>query len=340
MVGEVDTPAGPVPQVATNLNMADHLGAIRARLGIQRMHYAVEPGLYAVGSPTAESPVFVSANYKLSFDHLRRELEGIDGWIMVIDTKGINVWCAAGKGTFGTDEIVNRIEATHLSEVVNHRSIIVPQLGAPGVSAHQVKQRSSFRVIYGPVRARDIREFLDTGMKTSPAMRRVLFTIGDRTVLVPMELVQWSPLAISIAAVLFFLTGLSRNSYALPGLGGIREVCLLLIAFVASGALVPILLPWLPGRALSWKGTTVGLILAILLVVLGFIPSAQLTGRLETGAWVLLMSAIGAFMAMNFTGATTYTSLSGVKKEMRVALPLQIVAAVLGLGLWVTARFV
>jgi acetyl-CoA decarbonylase/synthase complex subunit gamma len=84
----------------------------------------------------------------------------------------------------------------------------------------------------------------------------------------------------------------------------------------------------------------VGLILAILLVVLGFIPSAQLTGRLETGAWVLLMSAIGAFMAMNFTGATTYTSLSGVKKEMRVALPLQIVAAVLGLGLWVTARFV
>ena len=340
IVGKVETPLGSIPQVATHLNMADRLGAIKARLGIQRMHYAVEPGLYAVGSPTAESPVFVSANYKLSFDHLRRELEGIDCWIMVIDTKGINVWCAAGKGTFGTDEIVNRIEATHLSEVINHRSIIVPQLGAPGVSAHQVKQRSSFRVIYGPVRARDIREFLDAGMKTSPAMRRVLFNISDRTVLVPMELVQWSPLAISIAAVLFFLTGLSRNSYALPGLGGIREVCLLLIAFVASGALVPILLPWLPGRALSWKGTTVGLILAILLVVLGFIPSAQLTGRLETGAWVLLMSAIGAFMAMNFTGATTYTSLSGVKKEMRVALPLQIVAAVLGLGLWVTARFV
>ncbi len=336
----METSLGSIPRVATHLSGTDQLGAIKARLGIQRMHYAVDPGLYAVGSPTAESPVFVSANYKLSFDHLRRELEGINGWIMVIDTKGINVWCAAGKGTFGTDEIVRRIEVTQLSKVVNHRSVIVPQLGAPGVSAHQVKQRSSLRVIYGPVRARDIREFLEAGMKTSPAMRRVLFNIADRAVLIPMELVQWGLLAIIIAVVLFFLTGLSQNSYTLPGLAGVREACLLLIAFVSGGALVPIFLPWLPGKALSWKGTTVGLIMAVLLVVIGFIPSAQLTGQLETGAWVLLMPAIGAFMAMNFTGATTYTSLSGVKKEMRVALPLQIVAAVLGLGLWVTARFV
>lgn len=340
IVGKVETPLGSIPRVSTYLNMTDRLGAVKARLGIQRMHYAIEPGLYAVGSPTTESPVFVSANYKLSFDHLRRELEGIDGWIMVIDTKGINVWCAAGKGTFGTDEIVNRMEITQLYEIVNHRSIIVPQLGAPGVSARKVKQQSSFCVIYGPVRAHDIREFLNAGMKTSPAMRKVLFNIGDRAVLIPMELVQWGLIAICIAVVLFFLTGLSRDGYTLPGPAGGHEACLLLSAFVASGVLVPILLPWLPGRSLSWKGMTVGLILAIILIALGFISTAQLAGRVETGAWVLLMPAIGAFMAMNFTGATTYTSLSGVKKEMRVALPLQIVAAVLGLGLWITARFI
>lgn len=339
IVGKVETPLGPIPQVTTRLDVADRLGAIKARLGLQRMHYTVDPGLYAVGSPTADSPVFVSANYKLSFDHLRRELEAIDGWIMVIDTKGINVWCAAGKGTFGTDEIVHRIELTQLSRVVNHREIIVPQLGAPGVSAHQVKQRSSFRVIYGPVRARDIREFLDAGMKSSPAMRRVLFNIGDRAVLVPMELVQLSPFAFFIAAVLFFLTGLSRNGYTLPGMDGAREAGLLFLAFLAGGALVPICLPWLPGRALSWKGTAAGLVLAIILVIIGFIPSAQLTGQLETAAWVLLMPAIGAFMAMNFTGATTYTSLSGVKKEMHFAVPSQILASILGFGLWVTARF-
>ena len=339
MVGEVSTPAGAVPTVAAHLDRADRLSAVRVRLGLGRMRYVIEPGLYAVGSPTAESPVFVSANYKLSFDHLRRELEGIDGWIMVIDTKGINVWCAAGKGTFGTKEIVNRIEVTRLSEIVSHRQIIVPQLGAPGVAAHEVKRRSSFRVIYGPVRARDIPEFLKAGMKTSAEMRRVLFNIGDRLVLVPMELVQWSRYAFFIAVILFLLTGLSLNGYVFPGLAGGRAVLLFFLAFLAGGALVPVFLPWLPGRAFSWKGMVMGLLLAAVLLVVGLIPSSGIAGQLETAAWLLLMPAIGAFMAMNFTGATTYASLSGVKREMRFAVPSQSVAAVLGFALWVIARF-
>jgi CO dehydrogenase/acetyl-CoA synthase gamma subunit (corrinoid Fe-S protein) len=70
----------------------------------------------------------------------------------VLDTQGINVWCAAGKGTFGTDELVHRIEATQLHDVVRHRVLILPQLGAPGVAAHDVKKRSGFTIEYGPVR--------------------------------------------------------------------------------------------------------------------------------------------------------------------------------------------
>ena len=339
IVGEVSTPAGIIPRVATHLTAADLMGAVGVRIGLRRMRYMVEPGLYAVGVPTVESPVFVSANYKLSFDHLRRELTGIDGWIMVIDTKGINVWCAAGKGTFGTDEITHRIEVTRLSEVVNHRQIILPQLGARGVAAHEVKRCSSFRVIYGPVRARDIPEFLVAGMKTLPKMRRVLFNIGDRLVLVPLELIQWSRYTFFIAIGLFLLAGLNRHGYTFPGLIGGREVLLLFLAFLVTGTLVPVFLPWLPGRALSWKGMVIGLALAVVLVILGIIPSAQVGGRLETAAWMLLMPAIGAFMAMNYTGTTTYTSLSGVKKEMRFAVPSQIVSATLGFGLWITARF-
>jgi hypothetical protein len=339
ITGEVETPVGRIPRVATDLNRLDKLGTIKVRAGLQRMHYSIDPGLYAVGNPTADSPVFVSANYKLSFDSLRRELDGINGWIIVIDTKGINVWCAAGKGTFGTEEIIKRIESTRLADVVNHRQIIVPQLGAPGVSAHEVKKRSSFRVIYGPVRAHDIPEFLATGMKTTAEMRQVNFNLRDRMVLIPVELVQWSPFAMAAALVFFFLTGISRNGYALPGWAGGREVLTVILAFITGSALVPILLPWLPGRALSLKGMTAGLLFAIALVLAGLIPSAQTGGQLETAAWILLMPAIAAFTAMNFTGSTTYTSLSGVKKEMRFAVPAQIIVAALGLSLWVTARF-
>ena len=97
------------------------------------MRYRVDPGLYSLGSPTAEAKVFVTANYKLSFDHLRKGLNGLDAWILVLDTKGINVWCAAGKGTFGTDELVRRIGSEKLTEKVSHKNLIVPQLGAPGL---------------------------------------------------------------------------------------------------------------------------------------------------------------------------------------------------------------
>ena len=179
------TAVGEVQRVATTLRFEDRLGAWKARWGIGRMSYVVQPGLYAVGSPTSESLVFVSANYKMSFDRLRSQLTGRDGWIMVLDTEGINVWCAAGKGTFGTDEIVKRAEATRLAEVVSHRTLVLPQLGA-----HEVKRRTGCRVVYGPVRAQDLPAFLDAGMKATPEMRRVRFPIRDRIVLVPVELVM------------------------------------------------------------------------------------------------------------------------------------------------------
>lgn len=337
--GEMVTDIGIIPQVSTRIDIKDWLGAIKVRLGLQRMDYTIEPGLYAVGSPSDKSHVFVSANYKLSFDNLRRGLEGINCWILVLDTNGINVWCAAGKGTFSANEIIHRIDVTRLSRLVSHRQIIVPQLGASGVAAHEVKRRSSFRVVYGPVRARDISDFLNAGMKTSLSMRQVNFNINDRLAVAPLELIQWGRYFFFIAIALFFLTGLNSTGYVFPGADGGREVLLLLIAFITNGIFVPMLLPWLPGRALSLKGMVMGLIIAAGLVIIGLIPSDGVAGKLEVAAWVLLIPTIGSFLAMNFTGSTPYTSLSGVKREMRFAVPLQIIFAITGLILWMVARF-
>jgi acetyl-CoA decarbonylase/synthase complex subunit gamma len=151
--GFVDTPVGRLPQVSSTLCWQDNWGTIKARLGAARMEYKIASGLYALGAPDETSSVFVSANYKMSFDRLRKSLAGRSGWLLVLDTKGINVWCAAGKGTFGTDELVSKIESSGLKNIVNHRKLILPQLGAPGVAAYKVKQKSGFNVHYGPVRA-------------------------------------------------------------------------------------------------------------------------------------------------------------------------------------------
>src|SRR5208337_5080715 len=154
-----------------------------------RSGHRVEPGLYRLGNPTPDSPVFASANYTLSFDALRSALAGHDAFILVLDTKGINVWCAAGKGTFGTEELIKRIAASGLKEIVSHRQLILPQLGAPGVAAHTVKKISGFKVCYGPIRAKDLTAYLDSGMKVTPEMRIMTFPLKDRVVLIPIEFV-------------------------------------------------------------------------------------------------------------------------------------------------------
>lgn len=326
-----------IPRVPTELCFADRLGGWKARWGIRRMKYAVEPGIYAVGNPDGDSPVLVSANYKLSFDTLRKELGGLDGWIMVLDTEGINVWCAAGKGTFGTDEIVNCIGLVELDNIVNHRKLILPQLGASGVAAHEVKRRCGFSVIYGSIRACDIIAFIKAGMKATVEMRQVRFSLYDRLILTPVDFVMgWKYLLLAVA-VLFILSGINASGYSshLAMSNGVRSVVNLFVAYFGGTVIGPLLLPWLPGRSFSFKGFSVGLIVAAILFFL------KLTrGRLETIAWVFLIAVVSSFFTMGFTGASTYTSLSGVKKEMRIAVPLQLVAAVLGVGMWMVSRFI
>ncbi|MFH1676551.1 MAG: mercury methylation corrinoid protein HgcA [bacterium] len=340
--GKISTPAGWVPKITTRLTFADTLGTWKARWGINRMRYRVKPGLYAVGNPSPDSPVFVSANYKMSFDRLRASLDGRDGWLMVLDTKGINVWCAAGKGTFGTNEILNRMQVVNLAGVASHRLLILPQLGATGVRAHVVKQMSGFTVIYGPVRAEDIPAFLDAGMKATDAMRRVRFNLADRVLLIPLEIVSGMKYALIAAVCLFFLSGIGKAGFSTERVVsiGIPSAVLFVVVTFAGAVFIPILLPWLPGRTFSSKGLFLGSVFVAALLIYSLPLPGMFVNWFNTFAWVAIIPAVVSFIAMNFTGATTFTSPSGVRREMRAALPVQITLAVIGLILWLTGLFV
>jgi hypothetical protein len=324
--------------VTTTLSVADRLGHWQMRWGLGRLRYRVAPGLYAVGSPDAGSPVLVTANYKLSFDLLRRALHGMAAWIMVLDTRGINVWCAAGKGTFGTAEVLQRVVDCRLGEVVRHRTLIVPQLGAPGVAAHQVQQGCGFRVVYGPVRAADLPAFLAAGMQAAPAMRRVTFTTGERLVLTPVEITSMlKPLAWGIG-LLLLLGGIGPGLFS-PAAALTRGGAALaagLAGMLAGTVLVPVLLPWLPGRMFAVKGALVGLLVAGTGVAIG----AARLGGLNSAALLLALPAVSAWCAMHFTGSTPFTSPSGVEKEMRRTIPFQAAALLAGGICWLLAAFV
>ena len=326
--GFLSTPAGAIPLIDTGLQKKDIRAGWMKRWDIGRMDYAVAPGLYAVGHPDSTSPVLVTANYKLSFDSLRRELEAISAWILVLDSGGINVWCAAGKGTFGTDELVRSIEATRLAEVVSHHVLILPQLAAPGVAAHEVIRRSGFRVLYGPVRASDLPVFMAAGNRATPAMRRVRFAAADRLLTVPVELMQilrYLPYLLA-AIILLHLPRLRVTTM-------LNDVFPLAAAIFSGTVLMLLLLPWLPGRAFSAKGLMTGLALWLLCWLL--LPWSLA----EALAWMLIVGAVSAFLALNYTGASVITSLSGVKKEMRLAMPAIIAAAAVGIILRVILRF-
>ena len=305
--------------------MLDHF---LTRWGMNRMGHRVDPGLYRLGSPTAESPVFASANYTLSFDAVRSALAGFNAYILVLDTKGINVWCAAGKGTFGTDELVSRIENVGLTGIVTNRKIIVPQLGAPGISAHDVQHRSGFKVEYGPVRARDLPAYIRKG-KATPEMRRVQFPLKDRIVLIPVELVHVVLPTVIAAVALWFLAG------PVAALAAIAAV-------VAGIVLFPILLPFIPTQDFSTKGLLLGAVVAIPFAA-AFASTPGLTGwAVAAGAVtpLLIMPAVTAYLALNFTGATTFTSRTGVRKEIFRYVPVITIMAgtgvVLGIALGVS----
>ena len=327
----LELPVGKIKKISTSLTRRDILCGALIRLNINRNNYAIEPGLYAIGNPDENSPVLVSANYKFTFDKLRKELVNLNLWLLIIDTKGINVWCAAGKGTFGTQEILKRMRQTKLDKVVKNKTLILPQLGAPGVSAHTITKYTGFKVIYGPVAAVDIKDFLQDGCETTPDMRKVKFNLLDRAALTPVETIQkikYFP----IVVVLFLLTNLiSNNNLSFLELFSLSMINSIpyLIAILLGTVLIPIFLPIIPFNSFALKGAVVGLIWSVITIY--FRSTFLYTDSFMIMiANTLLLTSITTYLGLNFTGSSTYTSFSGVLKETVRAIPIMIVASVIG----------
>jgi hypothetical protein len=318
-----------IKHTISKLTFRDKLNHLLARTGLRRDRFRVQPELYACGNPNKKSHVFVSANYGLSFDTLRVALAGIDCYILVIDTKGINVWCAAGKGTFGTEELVSRVNSVELKQYVDHRLLILPQLGAPGVAAHEVTKRTGFKIEYGPVRAKDIPAYLKTH-KATPEMRLVTFSLLDRLILIPVEITHMIIPTLILMALLYLASG------PVAALAVLAVVVVNLVVF-------PILLPWIPTPNFSTKGFLLGSIVAVPFFVLVLLGDPLVVWWKRLGwalPYLLILPSLVAFVALNTTGVTTYTSTSGVKREIFAYFPVMFWMFCSGVIVGVIFRFI
>jgi len=163
--------------------------------------WPTEPGLRAIGEPDASSPVLLTCNFDLTVRRLERSLQGIDAWLLIAPSGGINVWCASSGGHLTTHQVVTALKTSGIAEKVDRRDVILPQLAATGVLALDVFRRSRWRVRFGPVDMRDIPAYLATGTKTA-GMRRVEFPLRDR---LQMALMWATPTALVIAGIAAWL---------------------------------------------------------------------------------------------------------------------------------------
>jgi hypothetical protein len=302
------------------------------------MKYKVEPGLYSIGEPDINSDVFVSSNYKLSFNILRKALNGLNAWILILDTKGINVWCAAGKGTFGTDELVRRINKVKLHKVVNHRRIILPQLGAVGVNAEMVQKQTNFKVYFGPVYAKDIKSYLAAGRRKTSEMRKVKFLIIDRLVLTPMEIIPAMKKFLIFAIIVFLFFGLQPSGIVFKNawLTGMPFLLLGLTSILSGAFITPVLLPFIPSRSFAIKGWITG-VLSVMLV-LWFLGLSWQKDIIISIVEYLFFPLASSYLALQFTGSTTFTNMSGAKKELKIALPVYLISIAISILLLIVYK--
>ncbi len=310
----MDVSGMKIPKLSRTIGVKDRLGSLMVRCGIQRMAYHFPAGLYLIGEQAPNLPVIVSCNYKLTLDSLRSSLKGLGYWLLILDTKGVNVWCAAGKGTFGTEELIFQLTKWQVKTALKAREVILPQLGASRMTPHVVRKLTGIKASYGPVRAEDIDTFLKQNKQATEEQRTVTFNWKERLVLTPVELLMSLRFTAAIYPLQLLWHWLSTGSLSF-GAAFMQTLAWVLMLFVGA-VLFPLCLPLLPTKGFATKGAILGLP-AVLLVMVSRSWFVLGNDLLQLTALSIGYLICISYLTLNFTGSTTFTSFSGVAYEVK-----------------------
>ncbi len=181
------------------MNLPKFIGVNIVETLLRVLPFPCKTGLIKIGNPDRNSPVFLTCNYHLTVERVKRVLKGIDAYLLVANSRGINVWCAATGGLFTNHNVISVLKVTGVEELVDHRNIMLPQLAATGVEADVIKKKTGWKVIWGPVYAKDIPAFIRNKLKKTPKMREVEFPLRQR---IEMALAWAFPISIILALIM------------------------------------------------------------------------------------------------------------------------------------------
>lgn len=262
-------------------------------------------GLIAIGHPDADSPVLLTGNFHLTVQRVKRALAGLDCWLLVANSRGVNVWCAATGGLLTNHDVISALKTSGIEDRVNQHEVILPQLAATGVDGKAIRLKTHWKVLWGPVEADDIPDFLARGRKKTQAMRTVTFPWTRRLEMAA----AW---AFPISLVATPIVWLLWRAATLPALLLVWGLALLIF-----GAF-PLYEPWLNTGG-SRKGFIFfdfgqgGIQLLIWgIVLLGIVAIGAVTGGLSWNyllRWGVLSLLVVLMLSIDLMGSTpTYKS--------------------------------
>lgn len=307
------------------LKWTDYLKALVSWLNAFKHTYAVEPGLYYTGEVyDSDTPLLVTSNYGLTVFLVVRQIGTRNVRLLVVDTDGINVWCAAGKGAFSNAAIlaqVNRYPRGLLTDT-KWLKMVLPKFGFAGVDLRSLRNEK-IRPLIGPLYAKDLPAYLAKTPLEDRETDRAVFGLQSRLFSWLPGLVQY--MSYSFAIILIFL--FVQLFWGRPAPWGLVTIT----AILATA--YPVLFPWLPGQRFSVKG---------LWLAGGFslcIAALQLMGVVSTASMVMgvvFSFATALFFSLSYTGNSAVSNYTKVRAEVARFLPVNLLLYVAALVAFIT----
>lgn len=265
-------------------------------------------GLIKIGNPDRDAPVFLTCNYHLTVERVKKALKGMDCYLLVANSKGINVWCAAAGGFLSNHAVISVLKTSSIEDCVDHRKVILPQLAAAGVEAKEIKKKTGWNVVWGPVYAKDIHEFMKS--EKTPKMREVTFDVQQR-----MEMgAAW---AFPVSVILALVTGVFWREAVLFVTGVVWGLSL------GMNVLFPVYGSWLKKKVFITefgKGGIQLVVWAVVMVSLFVYNSvAEVPGGLVR--WSIISLVIVSILGLDLMGNTPVYK-SGLHEERLLSIVL------------------
>jgi len=259
--------------------------------------FSTKTGLRTIGNPGRDAPVFVTCNFDLTVRRVIKALDGMDCYLLVAPSHGINVWCAAGGGMFNAHSVTSVVKTSRIADKVDHRTLILPQFSAPGIDVARVEAETGWRCKFGPAYAVDIPDYVAANFKKTDDMRRAKFPLSERLEMA----VLWAGM-LSVVAVI---------PVAIFSLGSLPGVLTLIWAFsLFVFVFYEPLMRYVPGPVGNVKVFLLGLVGVVGVVVWGLVIGNWETGKIV--GWSLGTLAVSLVLGFDLDGSSSLNAGSTV----------------------------